>query len=193
MESHARQQLIETTSRLLEAQGYHGTGLNQIVRESGAPRGSLYYYFPEGKEELAAEAIAGKGQSMAGFITVTLASRQDAIEAILACFDQMVDYTQGNHYCSGAPMAAVALETAATSERLRGACAAAYEELRGPFLRKLLDDGFAPERAESLSTTIVAALEGAVILSRTQQSTLPMEHLRVEMGELLRCARASRS
>ena len=47
-----RDQFIETTCNLLEAQGYHATGLNQIVKESGAPKGSLYYHFPEGKEEL---------------------------------------------------------------------------------------------------------------------------------------------
>ena len=46
-----RQQIVEKTSALLERQGYHATGLNQIVAESETPRGSLYYYFPHGKEE----------------------------------------------------------------------------------------------------------------------------------------------
>ena len=188
MESNASQHLIDTTSRLLEAQGYHGTGLNQIVRESGAPRGSLYYYFPEGKEELAAEAVAGKGQSMGGYTAATLASRTDAVDAIFSLIDQMAEYIRGNHFCGGAPLAAVALETAANSERLREACAEAYEEIRRPIMQKLIDGGFPPARAESLATTILAAIEGAMILSRTQQSTLPLQHLRFEIGELMRCA-----
>lgn len=52
-----RDQIIETTCELLEAYGYHATGLNQILTKSGTPKGSLYYYFPEGKEELTSETL----------------------------------------------------------------------------------------------------------------------------------------
>ncbi|UUZ80779.1 TetR/AcrR family transcriptional regulator [Paenibacillus sp. P26] len=53
----ARERLIQATSNLIELQGYHATGLNQIIKEGGAPKGSLYYYFPNGKEELVAESV----------------------------------------------------------------------------------------------------------------------------------------
>ena len=53
----ARQRIIDTASRLFQEQGYRATGLNQILRESGAPKGSLYYYFPDGKEDLAVHAV----------------------------------------------------------------------------------------------------------------------------------------
>ena len=49
--------LIETASRLFKVRGYCGVGLNDIIEESGIPKGSLYYYFPEGKEQLAIAAI----------------------------------------------------------------------------------------------------------------------------------------
>src|SRR5215208_191583 len=60
--SNAREQILQTTCDLLEKQGYHGTGLNEIVKESGAPKGSLYYYFPEGKEQITAEAALQAGR-----------------------------------------------------------------------------------------------------------------------------------
>ncbi len=68
-----RDHIIDTTSQLLEQQGYFATGLNQIVQESGAPKGSLYYYFPEGKEELTAEAIERSAAKFSGIIRTELA------------------------------------------------------------------------------------------------------------------------
>jgi TetR/AcrR family transcriptional repressor of lmrAB and yxaGH operons len=188
MEKSARQQLLDATSRLLEAQGYHGTGLNQIIKESGAPRGSLYYYFPDGKEELAAAALAQKGEGMSTYSTQLLAEVEDPVAAIDHFLRHLIAYTQGSHYCGGAPLAAVALETAASSERLQHTCAAAYADLRRPFYDKLVGGGYAPERAESLATLIVAVLEGGVILSRAQQSSAPLEQVRREVVEVLACA-----
>lgn len=188
METNARQQILDTTSRLLEAQGYHGTGLNQIIKESGAPRGSLYYYFPDGKEELAAAAIAQKGAGMGAYTAQLLGEVEDPLAAIDHFLRHLIAYTQGSDYCSGAPLAAVALETAATSPRLQGACAAAYEDLRRPFYAKLVAGGYAEARAGALATLIVAALEGGVTLCRAQQSSAPLEQVRVEVLNLLGCA-----
>ena len=60
--STAREKILQTASELMEKQGYHGTGLNEIIQKSGAPKGSLYYYFPEGKEQIASEAVLRAGQ-----------------------------------------------------------------------------------------------------------------------------------
>ena len=50
MEQPAKNRILITAARLFQQQGYHATGLNQIVVESGTPKGSLYYYYPGGKE-----------------------------------------------------------------------------------------------------------------------------------------------
>jgi TetR/AcrR family transcriptional repressor of lmrAB and yxaGH operons len=184
-ETTTRQQIVAATSRLLEAQGYHGTGLNQIIRESGAPRGSLYYYFPAGKEELAAEAIAQQGEGMAAFTARLLGEVEDPAAAVDHFLQHLIAYTQGSSYCAGAPLAAVALETAGSSERLRAACAGAYANLRQPFVERLLGGGYAPKQAEALGTLIVAALEGGVILSRAQQRAEPLEQVRGEIARLM--------
>src|SRR5688572_1470947 len=77
---------MEATFHLIEQQGYHGTGLNQIVKESGAPKGSLYYYFPGGKEELVSEAIALFGGSLLERIQGVLTEVKDPAEAVSAIF-----------------------------------------------------------------------------------------------------------
>jgi TetR/AcrR family transcriptional repressor of lmrAB and yxaGH operons len=187
MDNINRQQLVATTSRLLEAQGYHGTGLNQIIRESGAPRGSLYYYFPDGKEGLAAAAIAEQGARMRDFTVQLLNEDADPVAAVDRVLAALIELFSASQYCGGAPLAAVALETAAHSPRLRTTCAAAYNEMIDAFAAKLRAGGYPPARSARLATVIVAGIEGAVILSRTQQSTAPLALLREELGVLLRC------
>jgi TetR/AcrR family transcriptional repressor of lmrAB and yxaGH operons len=63
-EGEACARLLGTAADLFQRQGYHGTGLNQILAESGAPKGSLYHYFPEGKEALAAAALGRSGEEI---------------------------------------------------------------------------------------------------------------------------------
>ena len=186
--STTRQQIIEKTSELFERQGYHATGLNQIVSESETPRGSLYYYFPEGKEELAAEAVWYKVHHMSAYVRQRLASYPDAIEAIYELMMEMADHAEQQHCSAGAPIAAVALETAGSNERLRQACQAAYAMMQKPFEEKLLASGFAPDRAEALAITINAVLEGAVILSRTARESHPLRVVAAEIKTLLACS-----
>lgn len=169
MTNSARQKILATTSTLLERQGYHATGLNQIVKESGTPRGSLYYYFPEGKEELAAEAVTQRMNAMADWTRRMLGKHDDPIEAIHAMIMQMSRQCAQDGCSSGAPISAVALEASNTSERLRNACADGFQGLQDVLAAKLVMGGFAAERAASLAMTINASIEGAMILSRTKQ------------------------
>jgi TetR/AcrR family transcriptional regulator, lmrAB and yxaGH operons repressor len=173
---------------LLERQGYYATGLNQIVAESETPRGSLYYYFPEGKEELAAEAVWYKAHKMSEHIQQGLAAHADAAEAIYQLMLEMANHSEEEHCAAGAPIAAVALETSSRNERLRQACQSAYKLLQKPFEEKLLASGFAKERAHSLAITISAALEGAVILSRTEQTSQAIRLISEEIKQLLQFA-----
>lgn len=183
--STTRQQIVETTSTLLERQGYHATGLNQIVAESETPRGSLYYYFPEGKEELAAAAIEFKTRQIADHTRRSLAAHDDAVDAIYHYLLGLADHLESDHCCGGAPIAAIALETASYSERLRGACQAAYTALHQPFAEKLMDSRFPADRAQALALTIGAALEGAIILSRAERSSQPLRTVAEEMRRML--------
>ena len=60
-----RTKLIDTAHRLLRSQGLRETGLNEIIQESGSPRGSIYHHFPGGKEQLFIEALQDAGEKVA--------------------------------------------------------------------------------------------------------------------------------
>lgn len=80
--ANARDKILETASRLFQLQGYHATGLNQIIKESGSPKGSLYYYFPKGKEELAIHAVHYTNKYVQVQIKESLNKSSDAAQAI---------------------------------------------------------------------------------------------------------------
>jgi TetR/AcrR family transcriptional repressor of lmrAB and yxaGH operons len=166
---------------LLEAQGYHATGLSEILQRSDTPRGSLYYYFPEGKEELAIEAIEQQGRFVESRLREDVAAFDDAAEAIRGLFHKLAHVASSSGCRALSPLTVVALESSSTNERLRQTCAAIYENWRAVFEVKLLTCGFAPEDAASLSLMILGSMEGAMMLTKTLRSGDPLhqtgEHL----------------
>lgn len=180
-----RDRIIETTTELLERQGYHGTGLNQIVEESQAPKGSLYYYFPDGKEEIAAAAVDRAGKTIVQRIKLALDQSPDAATAVRGFVLALARHVLAVECRGGSPITMVALETAGASERLTRACALAYASWEAAFAAKLEASGLPRARAARLATLINASIEGAAILSRTRQSVEPLETVAEELATLI--------
>jgi TetR/AcrR family transcriptional repressor of lmrAB and yxaGH operons len=183
--SNAREQILQTTCDLLEKQGYHGTGLNEIVKESGAPKGSLYYYFPEGKEQITAEAVLQSGQVTSERIRTGLAMSSSASKAIHDFILLIAENVERSGFAAGGPLTAVAMETATQSERINQACREAYGMLQTAFREKLLETGFSASRAEELSTVVTASIEGGIILSRVWHNADPLRLVAKQLKVIL--------
>jgi len=172
--NQTRAQIIETTSALLERQGYNATGLNQIVAESGSPKGSLYYYFPDGKEQIGAESLLWSGERMAERIQAGLLQTDDAGEAVHALAMVIADAIEASEFQAGGPLTTVALETATSSERLNLACREAYSLMQSVFKEKFVENGFEESRAANLAGYVLAVFEGSILLSRVRHSGDPL-------------------
>ena len=178
-----RDEIIETTCRLLELPGYRATGVNEIVRESGAPKGSLYHYFPDGKDELAAEAIAHAAGTITANIEGVLAAHDDAAAVVAPFIRVLSGHVAASGYPQGAPMTAVALESASPNARLRLDRRQAYRASRRPFADKLRPAY--GDRADRLAALILSAIEVGIVLARSEQSEQPLLDVADEIEHLL--------
>jgi TetR/AcrR family transcriptional regulator, lmrAB and yxaGH operons repressor len=183
--SIVREQILQTTCDLLDKQGYHGTGLNEIVRESGAPKGSLYYYFPEGKEQITAEAVLQSGQIVSERIRAGLSASRRASKAIYDFILLIAENVERSGFAAGSPLTAVAMETVTSSERINLACREAYGLLQAAFKEKLVESGFSKAQADELATFIVASVEGGIILSRVSHTAEPLRLVASQLKALL--------
>ncbi len=185
-----RDHIVEVAGRLFEAQGYHGTGINQIVMESGAPKGSLYHYFPGGKEEIAAAAIHFGGSVIIQHIEDELRLEGDPAEGFRRFVGLIARQVEAVDYRAGGPLTTVALESASTQARLNEASQVVYGQILAAFKRKLVEEGgYSVERATGLALLIACGLEGAVVLSRTHHDTTPIRRIGDEIAAALTAAR----
>lgn len=184
--SSSREQILLTTCDLLENQGFHATGLNEIVKESGAPKGSIYYHFPEGKDEIVAETVRFAGQRTAERIRSHLDTIADPAEAIQSFLETIAYHIEASGFRAGGPITIVASESATTNERINQACQEAYTGLREAFADRLRAGGIEAATAEALAWTVNATIEGAIILSRTFHTGNPLREAAVHLAELIR-------
>jgi TetR/AcrR family transcriptional repressor of lmrAB and yxaGH operons len=183
MPTDTRRRMIVTTSKLLERQGFHGTGLNQILEEANAPKGSMYFHFPGGKNQLAAEAIGAAADHIERALrTHEGGTALDAIDGYLA---QMARWLESTGYSGGCPIATTALEVGATTPELGDACEAAFDRLISRVAGWLETDGFDARTARERASLVYSAIEGALIFSKARRSTEPLERLRAEVPRLV--------
>ena len=170
--------MLDKTAELLRTQGYHGTGLKQILEESSTPRGSLYFHFPGGKEQLAAQAAADSGARMQMFLRDVAATASTPGEAIDAIFAEMGRQLEASGWKEGCPVATLALEMSPYSEEIQEMCAETFRGWEFVLSDLLERAGLEPERAEDSATFMLSAVEGSLILARTHQSLQPLENAR---------------
>jgi TetR/AcrR family transcriptional regulator, lmrAB and yxaGH operons repressor len=175
--------MVVTTAKLLRRQGYHATGLNQIVAEAEAPKGSIYFHFPGGKEQLAAEAIAASADYLDRALRAC--ERPTALESLDEYISQTASLLERTDYADGCPIATVVLEASVTSDALGKACAEAVELLLSRVTGWLERDGFGAEVARTRAHLVYAAIEGALIFAKALRSTEPLTTLRAQLPQLL--------
>jgi TetR/AcrR family transcriptional repressor of lmrAB and yxaGH operons len=174
MATDARKNMVRTTDKLLRRQGYHGTGLNQIVAESGAPKGSMYFHFPGGKAELAATAVTEFGEWKARLLREAIEANGSAAEGVAYYLEQAARGFEKVGYADGCTVATVSAEVAPNEPRLATATRDALRNWIDLLAARLEVEGFTADEAARRAMAAVTLIEGAVVVARGMQSADPV-------------------
>ncbi|MDQ0111928.1 TetR/AcrR family transcriptional regulator [Paenibacillus harenae] len=172
---NAKQSIVETASKLFVTQGYHATGLSQIIKESECPKGSVYYYFPKGKEELAIASIECTKQVVLAKWNDCFNKYDNPAEAIAMFIKELAVDVAKNGYEGYVPFSFwIAAETSSVSDKLREASQSVFAAWQNVISSRLHMTGIGQAKSNELGTVIVSLLEGALLLAITNRDTTPL-------------------
>ncbi|HZL48584.1 MAG TPA: TetR/AcrR family transcriptional regulator [Solirubrobacteraceae bacterium] len=175
MASTTKDRIIDSSAELFRRQGYTGTGVKQIVAAANAPFGSIYHFFPGGKEQLAAETIRSSGQLYIQLFATIALQAPDVTTAVGDFFAGAAETLEETDYADACPIATVALEVANTSEPLREATAEVFDSWIVGATEYFAAAGIAREDSRELAFTMLSLLEGAFIFCRAMRTTEPLQ------------------
>ena len=186
----SKEKTVVAAVKLFSQRGYHGTALNDILDAGGSPRGSLYFHFPRGKEEIG-EAASGLAGEAVRQVIVNAAETSDNIEDFLTSIVQtMALNLERSGYSEGCPIATVALETAAQSEILGTAARNAFQSWEQELKHGLERFGMKTGDADLVATAVLSQIEGALLLARTYRNLEPMRRAETAVKLLARGQRS---
>jgi AcrR family transcriptional regulator len=185
-----RERMVYSAAQLVRAQGVAATGVRDVVSHAEAPRGSFQHYFPGGKDQLVGEAVAWAGDFAAQWVASYPRTTADPSPAGL--FAHMAEHWRADltarRYERGCPVMATAAELSGGASPVNEQVRAAADRWERAVADELLRMGVPPDRAPSLATLMLGALEGAILLARIHRDTGPLDTIVTELAPLLDAA-----
>jgi AcrR family transcriptional regulator len=188
-----RDKILVATIELFRRQGYNGTALSQISEASGATIGSIYHFFPGGKEALAVAAVETSGAVYRALFEAFLGEATDPAEGVRNVFTGAAVLLAETDFIDPCPIGTIAREVANTSEPLRAAASRTFASWIDAAAEHLRRAGVPDDEAVALATLCVAAIEGAFVLCRTTRTTTPLDTAGRYLGDLVHQAIAGRA
>lgn len=185
MATDTRTRMIEATALLLRRRGYHGTSLNDILSASAAPRGSLYFHFPGGKDQLVVEVTRASVAEVTERLGAQLAAENDPAVAVHHIYQSVARMLEDNEFSLGCPIAPVVLDAPNDVPDLAEICRSAFEQWIGLLRQAFVRAGVAERRAQALALLVESSLEGLMVIARATRDRAPLNAVADEVAALI--------
>jgi TetR/AcrR family transcriptional regulator, lmrAB and yxaGH operons repressor len=174
--SDARRNALIAAERLFRIKGYAATGLAEILAASGAPKGSFYFHFPDGKAQVAREVLAAYDARGAAVLTALArrhAGEPDAFVAALC--DAIIREMRDADWMLGCAAQNIAAEALPADDALLASAAAVFASWVAILARAL---GRPRRESHRTALALLAAIAGARTLARASRSAAPFEAIK---------------
>lgn len=178
---NTRERILAAANELFRRQGFNGTSLSQIVKTSASTTGSVYHFFPGGKDELTAEVLRTSGQAYGDLVELIIRAALDPAAGMHDAFESAAEMLSGTDFIDPCPIGTIAREVASTHEPLREVASQVMQNWVDMLVAIYVEAGIPPARALPLATMSIATIEGAFIMARTHRDTAQW----LAAGELL--------
>ncbi len=176
---------LAAAAKLFRQQGYHGTALHDILAAGGSPRGSLYFHFPGGKEQIGEAALTLAGEALRQGIARAADASESAEVFLVRIVRAVTADLEHSDYREGCPISTTALETSAQSEVLGAATRTAFQKWEDEIKRGLERFGMTEAEADPFATIVLSQIEGALLLARTYRNPTPLHRAEQALKLLL--------
>ncbi len=175
--------MVRSAASLIRTRGVNATSLSEVLADSGAPRGSIYHHFPEGKEQLAQDAIRWTSERVLAHLRAGAAvTPSDVLKRFIDMWRQVVLTSRGT---AGCVVAGVAIDTEAGEAGQIDLVRSTFRSWTAVLAEQLRAVGVPSGRATSIALATLAGMEGALILCRAEGNAKPLDTVAEELLRLL--------
>ncbi|MGH3596435.1 MAG: TetR/AcrR family transcriptional regulator [Mycobacterium sp.] len=179
-----RTNMLVSAAEVMRECGAAGVTIDEVLTRSGAPRGSVYYHFPDGRHQILTEALRYAGDAITADIDAA------AGRGAMVLLRQFVEFWErllaDSDFNAGCPVVAAAIGSATDEVRLTAEAGQIFERWRTALTRAIVADGLPESDADSLAVMSIAALEGAVVLCRSTRCTDPLRKVHDQLEFLIK-------
>jgi TetR/AcrR family transcriptional repressor of lmrAB and yxaGH operons len=160
-----RERLLRAGIQLFQANGYHGTGVAEILKVTALTKGSFYHHFPGGKEELAVEALRWLGREVDTYLDQMLAEQRGAADLVVGMARYAALGLRHRDRMRGSLVTVLAQEAVPSSALIE----AALRSVTGGWRTRLaaaFASGGETDQADDFAAVALALIEGATVVAR---------------------------
>jgi TetR/AcrR family transcriptional repressor of lmrAB and yxaGH operons len=185
----AKSRLLDATIVLMRRGGLAGTGVNEIVAASGAPKGSVYHFFPAGKRQIAAEALALYAARVHASMDEALSRASGPRAKVRALFKLLEQRLVDAEFGASCAVGTVTLDLDEALAGVRPAAEAALDGWRALFAAHF--PIAERRRRDAFAGLLLTAIEGGYVRGRAERSVDAFREATLILGEIAEreCAR----